>query len=532
MKRIALLLFVLLASLPARAGVPCSLPFNLTNGTTADATQVMANYNALVTCLGNAAAAGVNSDITALTALSTPISPAGGGSTLFIGGTSTGTANAQVVATPVPSGFSLTNGYQILFTAGFANTGATTLNVNGTGATAVVTQTPNAGQALVGGEIQANGLTLAVYSTVDSKFHLKSIDTQLGGVGPVTTIVSASTADLSLAFNHNASISGTTTIQSFGSNANVNFPLYHVAFTGSLTLTQNASSLILPGGVNIQTAAGDTGVATYLGSGNWQVISYQRANGTGPIAQTPLCGMSGLVVKNNVSTPATNVDVTANSASMLNGGSSIFRTAVSFTINLTTGTVTSTANGMDGEARPTSGWVYLYMIDNGTAAAGLGSLSSTSPTLPTGYLFSCYMGAMRADGSSNLLRTIQKGSTAQYQLQSSGNTNVLPEAGTTTSVTMAAISVTATVPATATAINLLVYNAATGVDAYVAPNTNYTTTVGTTLAPLSSEAAAGVHPIASGWMLLEGTSVFAATAAAGGTVHVDVVGWRDAVNAN
>ena len=41
-----------------RAGVSCTLPFVLTNGTIADATQVMANYNALVTCLGSAAAAG------------------------------------------------------------------------------------------------------------------------------------------------------------------------------------------------------------------------------------------------------------------------------------------------------------------------------------------------------------------------------------------------------------------------------------------------------------------------------------------
>lgn len=51
------------------AGVPCSLPFDLLNGTVADATQVMANYNAIITCLLSAAASGVNSDITSLTAV-------------------------------------------------------------------------------------------------------------------------------------------------------------------------------------------------------------------------------------------------------------------------------------------------------------------------------------------------------------------------------------------------------------------------------------------------------------------------------
>lgn len=38
----------------------CTLPYQLTNGQPADATQVMANYNALLTCLNNASPAGAN----------------------------------------------------------------------------------------------------------------------------------------------------------------------------------------------------------------------------------------------------------------------------------------------------------------------------------------------------------------------------------------------------------------------------------------------------------------------------------------
>jgi hypothetical protein len=50
------------------------VPFTLVNGTIADAGQVMANYNAILTCLATgAAASGVNSDITSLTSLSPPI---------------------------------------------------------------------------------------------------------------------------------------------------------------------------------------------------------------------------------------------------------------------------------------------------------------------------------------------------------------------------------------------------------------------------------------------------------------------------
>jgi hypothetical protein len=76
----ALIAAVITASIgtpPAKAGVPCSVPFTLTNGTTADANQVMANYNAILTCLSvSAAANGINADITALSALTTPLTAA------------------------------------------------------------------------------------------------------------------------------------------------------------------------------------------------------------------------------------------------------------------------------------------------------------------------------------------------------------------------------------------------------------------------------------------------------------------------
>ena len=58
-----------------------ALPFNLQNGQTADATQVMANFNEIVNDTNsNAAAAGANSDITSLSGLTTPLSVTQGGS--------------------------------------------------------------------------------------------------------------------------------------------------------------------------------------------------------------------------------------------------------------------------------------------------------------------------------------------------------------------------------------------------------------------------------------------------------------------
>jgi hypothetical protein len=164
MRRLTLgVLLWLLTSLSAFAGVTCSVPYNLQNGTTADATQVMANYNALVTCFTNSAAAGANNDITSLSGLTTPIGPSVGGSTQFIGGTSTGTANAQVVATTAPTGFSLTPGYTVIFEAGTTNTGATQLNVNSRGLTNVYKMTAAGPAALTGGEIVSGQLIIAYY---------------------------------------------------------------------------------------------------------------------------------------------------------------------------------------------------------------------------------------------------------------------------------------------------------------------------------------------------------------------------------
>lgn len=136
-----------------------ALPNTLTNGQTADATQVMANFNQIVAnANSNAAHNGANSDITSLTGMTTPLSGAQGGTLVFIGGTSTGSANAHVLATTTPNSFTLTTGNVVAFLAGFTNTGATTLNVNSVGATNIFRRTSGGVVVLVGGEIVANNL--------------------------------------------------------------------------------------------------------------------------------------------------------------------------------------------------------------------------------------------------------------------------------------------------------------------------------------------------------------------------------------
>ncbi|MCJ2009815.1 SGNH/GDSL hydrolase family protein [Methylobacterium sp. J-092] len=99
-----------------------------------------------------------------------------------------------------------------------------------------------------------------------------------------TAIASAATVDLGTATSLKVLINGTTTITSFG-------PLAHgfriIRFAAALTLTHNATSLILQTGANIITAPGDTCIATSDASGNWRVRVYQRADGTALVGVVP-----------------------------------------------------------------------------------------------------------------------------------------------------------------------------------------------------------------------------------------------------
>lgn len=180
MKKLILALALLLPA-PAFAGVSCSVPFNLQNGTTADASQVMANYNAIIACLANAAAAGANSDITSLNGLTTPLAPSEGGSTVFAGGTATGTGNAQIVASTSPNSFSLTKNYTVVYVATAANTTATTLAVGGQAATNVFKQSAAGPVALTGGEIATNQIVVASYD--GTQFEINPFPTITAGFG-------------------------------------------------------------------------------------------------------------------------------------------------------------------------------------------------------------------------------------------------------------------------------------------------------------------------------------------------------------
>lgn len=106
-------------------------------------------------------------------------------------------------------------------------------------------------------------------------------------------IASATTTDIGAATAEFVDVTGTTTITGLGTiGAGIRRT---VRFTGVLTLTYNATSLILPGSANITTANGDFAQFISLGSGNWVCTSYIKRDGSSIITGAPFIDSTAII---------------------------------------------------------------------------------------------------------------------------------------------------------------------------------------------------------------------------------------------
>ncbi|MGJ7512336.1 DUF2793 domain-containing protein [Variovorax sp. GT1P44] len=160
---------------------------------------------------------------------------------------------------------------------------------------------------------------------------------------PTVTIASSATPAIGAAAGNSISLTGTTTVTGFDTIAAGAFR--RVIFAGVLTLTHNATSLILPTGANITTAAGDVAEFLSLGSGNWRCVAYTRADGS---------SLSGLSRSPNVQAVTSSATVTP---TFSNDAVKITAQAAGLTLANPTGT----AIDMLG--------MVIRIKDNGTARA-------------------------------------------------------------------------------------------------------------------------------------------------------------------
>jgi hypothetical protein len=122
-----------------------------------------------------------------------------------------------------------------------------------------------------------------------------------------TTIASAANVNIGAAAANYLQVTGTTTITAFDTvQAGTERTL---EFAGALTLTNNNTSLILPGGKSITTAAGDTAIFRSEGSGNWRCIAYAVA--AIPSAQSGNRVLLNTLVANNSATISDTTSLTS-----------------------------------------------------------------------------------------------------------------------------------------------------------------------------------------------------------------------------
>lgn len=94
-----------------------------------------------------------------------------------------------------------------------------------------------------------------------------------------TDVASAATTNLTVATSDFVTITGTTGITSFGTPTAFGRRHLWLVFADVVTITHNATSLIIPGAANYTTAAGDVLEVVNISGSNWRVVDIMKANG-------------------------------------------------------------------------------------------------------------------------------------------------------------------------------------------------------------------------------------------------------------
>ena len=225
--------------------------------------------------------------------------------------TSTGSANAYVVTlAPAPAAY--VAGQKFTFKANFATTGAATVNINALGAKTIKKDGDTTD--LVTNDIVADQIVEITYdgtvfqSDVAVTTLLDDLTPQLGGfLDPNSNYIgwnkgadTASASPLVVLTDGNMwDVTGTTNFAAMTVAANRKGTFQ---FDGILTVT-NGASLLLPGGANITTAAGDVWEWQSTAADTVLVTSVTKADGTAVVAATP--GSMVLLSTQTASTSAT-----------------------------------------------------------------------------------------------------------------------------------------------------------------------------------------------------------------------------------
>ena len=120
---------------------------------------------------------------------------------------------------------------------------------------------------------------------------------------------------------------------------------------------------------------------------------------------------SNIYSTTNISSSAnqTTVKITADKLTVYNSSNEI---KVLSSVDVSPAITASGANGLDTGTEANSTWYYFYVIYNGTTTAGLLSASNSSPTLPSGYTYKKFIGAIYNQSNGHFVELYQKGGRA------------------------------------------------------------------------------------------------------------------------
>jgi hypothetical protein len=329
--------------------------------------------------------------------------------------------------------------------------------------------------------------------------------------------------------------------------------------TGAATLNVNglgAQSILKtsPGGPVALTGSPAEIVSGQIYSVVWDGTNFQLISAVSNAATPQGCQLNGLKIVNNAS-PNSQMNVSFTSAILVDPTTDIgthVGSSGTLTVNITNGNMTSAAGGMDGSAPTANGFIKLWVVYNGTTLAVTGS-NATNATVnrPATYIYACYAGSAKVNGSSNFYGFQQYGDEANY-VNGGNNVSGLPvitngvqgsTCGTTTptygSFVVQGNSGAAPLwfPPTATAVDVLLNQGFTSADSavvLVAPTSGTVyggipaSNSNTNPPPLGLVTYSGAGQF--GRIKLESSALGICISTASGAVHA--YGWRDSVNAN
>lgn len=252
-------------------------------------------------------------------------------------------------------------------------------------------------------------------------------------------------------------------------------------------------------------------------------------------AQPTAASFKNLVLVNG-GTPNNQVQITADELTVEDTAGGIARLS---TVLITPDITVSGVNGLDTGSVATSTGYFIWIVFNPTTnnIGGLFSLSSTAPTMPSGYTFKARVGWNRTDASSHLHRVRQLGRIAQYVVTAATPTTALPNLGNgvagtyalTSAPTWAAASVSTFVPSTAARIEVVAINKYNNLNLssmVVAPNNAYSGIATTNPPPLGQDISGANSLLAlSGWLTLESTNIYWASNQTGAAIFAK--SWED-----